>query len=140
MWLAQREVGATVDEMADAFRQTPTPAGGVVGDRIDEHSARGVVSGLLDNDPEVFAPGEDALDAYDPKRPMKCPVYVLRADPAAGPPPIGGAFPPDFEEPFLATHPHATVEFVPGAGHGVHVQMPELFIDRLERFLGGLHD
>ena len=134
LWAGQRERGATVDEMAEGLRQTLAPLG-VLGERFDIDVIKGLISGLLASDPGILTPGRDWLAAYDRTRPMTCLVHMLQGDAAVGPPPIGGVFPDDFVETFLATHPRATVQFVPGAGHAIHVEVPDLFTESLKTFL-----
>ncbi len=43
---------------------------------------------------------------------------------------------PEHREPVLALFPAATVRVIPGAGHWVHAQKPELVVRTLLRFLG----
>ena len=135
LFKAQRERGTTIDEIAARVREGFSFGGGALSKLFDETMSRGFVEGLLACDPRVLVPGMDWLAAYDRERPIECPVFVLRADPAVGPPPVGAAFPPGSESRFLATHPDATVEFVPGATHAIHTQMPDLFTEKLQTFL-----
>lgn len=137
MLLAHRDRGMSIEEIVDMQVEAPSPTGGKLGDLMGRDTLLEQTTGLLALDPDFFTT-KDRLAAYDKERPITCPVFMLRADPAFGPPPMGGVFPAEAEESFLATHPKATVEFVEGAGHGIHGQMPDLFVERLEAFLRGI--
>lgn len=147
LWLRElRERGTPIDEITTSVLEAPTPAGGMVGDRMTADALRSYLGGLLRADPAVLTVdtldpsairgGRDWLAAYDRARPIPCPVFMLRGDPSLGPPPVGGAFSPKHAEQFLETHPHATVELAEGAGHGIHWERTEWFAERLLAFLG----
>ena len=134
--LAYRSRGKSVEDIVEIQMDAPSPLGeGTLGELMGGREVLlEMTRGLLALDPTMFTT-KGRLDGYDPKRPMTCPVFMLRADPSTGPPPMGGMFPPEAEEPFLAAHPKATVEFVEGARHLIHMQMPDLFTEKLEAFL-----
>lgn len=126
--------GATIDDIVVFLREVKMP----LVDLLEETRLQSAVGGFLAFDPEIFEAGKDWLAAYDPKRPMTCPVLMLRAD-ASVPPPMGAAFLPEHEDAFLDTHPRAKVKLVPGVGHNIHIEKPDVFTEELIAFLGGEH-
>jgi pimeloyl-ACP methyl ester carboxylesterase len=133
LFRALRANGSSVEDIVTVLREGGMPLAHV----LDGPTMRVAVEGFLAFDPNIFETGRNALAAYDSKRPIACPMLVLRADPSSPPPTAG--FPPEFEEAFLDTHPRATVELVEGAGHNIHLEKPGFFGDRLETLLAGGH-
>ena len=101
-------------------------------DNLGEAGMAALARSLATLDPEIFTPAVDGsgLDGADPATPLRCPVFIARADPAFGP-----AFTTTDEERFVATNPHAVVEVFEGASHAIHDEQSERFQKALVSFL-----
>ena len=135
-WQAQftgtREVvrgGGTVTEMADALAEIRLPApGGTfrrLGDLRDRAALLWGAECLARLDPEVLTPLIEGrwLDSYDVAAVLsriRCPVFLLQADPAAG----GVMTDADAEEVVQALLSCQRERF-PGMGHQLHRDCPE---------------
>ena len=122
--------GASRDEVRTFLAQTPSPAGGVMGDHVTEAMLDVRVDAFLLCDPGVWDPAIDgeALGGWDPDTPIDRPVTLLAADPAMGP-----AFFPEHTERFLRAAPEAEIHVIDGAPHGIHY-----FRTATDRYLGHL--
>jgi pimeloyl-ACP methyl ester carboxylesterase len=131
-----RDRGASLDEFEAMVNAIPAMAGeGSLVDLVGADAARRMAIGWWHFDPEAFTPAIDGtlFDALDLDRRIEVPVRLLRAERE-----LGAAFFAEHEEHFLKTHPHATVQLVEGASHGIHDDHFEAFMIELEAFLDGL--
>lgn len=130
-----QERGATQLEYETVAANAPAPGGGVAADKIHPAQVLAVARAMMCLDPGVWDTSldETLLANMDPRRPIGCPVTVLRADPSLGP-----AFMPGDDEKLLAATPHANVVLYEGVGHRIHADkvLSDRFHDDLELFLG----
>ena len=125
------------EKVAAAIGLQPSPHGGTTLQRLGRQRIAARAMALLDFDPRAMdaAISGETWEGYDPSAAVRCPVTLLRADPA-----VGAVFRPDDEAPFRAAVPQAEVVMAPGQAHGIHDD-PEgraLYLDALDRFLAGL--
>jgi len=121
----------TVDELSDLMAPLLADfATAAAQDRIRDDGLRVWASVWFRFDPEAIRFDSASRAGYDRTRSIPCPIHLLRGDPARG-----ASFPAGHEEPFLATHPHATAELVEGCGHAIHANEPERFLTSLLAFL-----
>ncbi len=133
-WQAE---GASVAEVADVVGAQPDLSGLARQDRIGREAIEDIARGLLRFDPGAMEAAivDDMWAGFDPLAPVSAPLFVLRADPAAG-----AVFIEDDVAPFLAAHPDAGVEMAAGEGHSIH-ESPEgraRFLETFRTFVAGL--
>ncbi|HMC43509.1 MAG TPA: alpha/beta hydrolase [Acidimicrobiales bacterium] len=127
---------AQLEDYEAMLRSAPALNGsGTMADVLGPHGTRAQARAWASLDPEVFTPAIDgsALRGAHPEGPLKCPAWVLRADPS-----LGAAFTPEDEARFLATNPDATVELVGGASHVIHDEQPGRMLEVVRRALAGI--
>jgi len=131
-----RDRQAPLEEVEAMLAAVPAMNGeGTVADVLGPDRARRMALGWWRVDPEAFSPAMDCslFDAFDVDRPIETPVRLVRAERD-----LGAAFFAEHEDPFVATHPDASVALVAGASHGIHDDHFPEFMTDLERFLSGL--
>ena len=124
---------APLEEYERVLRSSPSPNGaGSFADVLGMDGTRARARALASLDPAVFLAAVDGsgLAGFQPDAPLRCPVLVLRADPAFGP-----AFTAEHEARFRSTNPHADVEVIHTASHFIHDEQPERFLLKLHRIL-----
>jgi pimeloyl-ACP methyl ester carboxylesterase len=132
--MSERKAGP--EEYEAMLRSAPAMNGrGTMAEVLGPDGTRAHARAWASVDPEVFTPAIDghALEGADPDAALKCPAWVLRADPA-----LGAAFTGEDEAAFLATNPGATVEVVEGASHAIHDEQPERVLAAFGRFAATL--
>jgi len=130
-----QERGATQTEYETVAANAPAPGGGVAADKIHPAQVLAVARSMMRLDPAVWDSSldETLLANMDPRRPISCPVTVVRADPNLGP-----AFMPGDDEKLRSATPHAEVLLYEGVGHRIHSDkvLSARFLDDVEQFLG----
>lgn len=130
---SMRSRGSTLEEyVASASAAPRMNGGGTLGDMLGPEGIGRYAKALMDVADVLGDALEYKASSFDPFRPLRAPVHVLRGEPR-----LGAGFRREDEATFLATNPHATVELVAGAGHLIHDEQPERFIDDVSRFLVG---
>jgi len=119
----------TIDDVVDMIRPMSSFLGGYDGGALDADQLRRfamlwhqwdpyVVDGLAD---ESFIAGHDA------RTPIPCPVHLLRAE-------LPPCVPSENEARFLATHPRASAQVIPGTNHFTILESERL-VEALQAFL-----
>ena len=127
------ERDAELDEYVALVSAMPAGDGtGSLADRLGPEWAALQGQALMDFDPAALASVIDGgLHDHDAHRPLDVPAVVLCAEALS-------AFRPEDEAPFLAANPGATVELVAGASHMIHDEQPDLYRDRVRRFIADI--
>jgi len=128
-----RDAGGTEADYRAAIHSIPAGPGGLsMGDLLGEEGLGRQARTWSAFDPEAFTPAIDRsmYAAFDPERPIACPVRVVRADPRMEP-----AFTGDHEARLRSVHPRADVVVAEGSPHGIHEAKPDWYVADLRAFL-----
>lgn len=137
--------GAQLDKMIKYVGEAPVDGTRTVLDVAGPDAVRDRAMQLHQMDPALIRPalaavrpelgetllGERRVD--DLLRAVRCPVHVIAADY-----PLGGALPADHVHRAISMMPHASHTIVKGAGHDIHLDRPDVFVEQVVQFMDSL--